>query len=114
MLSFLTGFLYSGFLNYYDACSEGLKAVSPSLKLGGPADGCKRSTYSDALLAHVVNGTNYFTGERGVRIDFLSYHKKVGNAVLIKPYLTHHSLVILIHLFYSIYKIFCISQTFPI
>lgn len=69
--------LFPGFLNYYDACSEGLRAVSPDLKLGGPADGCHRTEYSDALLAHVVNGTNYFTGERGVRIDFLSYHKKV-------------------------------------
>lgn len=67
----------SGFLNYYDACSEGLKAVSPALKLGGPGDGCRRSEYADALLQHVVNGTNYFTGERGVRIDFLSFHKKV-------------------------------------
>jgi len=67
----------SGFLNYYDACSEGLKASSPDLILGGPGDGCKRSNYADALLDHVTNGTNYFTGERGVRIDFLSFHKKV-------------------------------------
>ncbi|XP_045189835.2 alpha-L-iduronidase-like [Mercenaria mercenaria] len=65
-----------GFLNYYDACSEGLKAVSDQLRLGGPGDGCRRSLYSDALLDHVVNGINYFTGERGVRIDFLAYHKK--------------------------------------
>jgi len=64
-------------LNYYDACSEGLKASSPDLILGGPGDGCKRSNYADALLDHVTNGTNYFTGERGVRIDFLSFHKKV-------------------------------------
>uniref|UniRef100_A0A8C4GPI2 Alpha-L-iduronidase n=1 Tax=Dicentrarchus labrax TaxID=13489 RepID=A0A8C4GPI2_DICLA len=35
-----------GFLNYYDACSEG-------------------------LLAHCYNGTNYFTGETGVRIDYI-------------------------------------------
>lgn len=65
-----------GFLNYYDACSEGLRAASDQLRLGGPGDGCRRSEYSDALLEHVVNGINYFTGERGVRIDFLSYHKK--------------------------------------
>ncbi|KAL4231720.1 hypothetical protein ACF0H5_009296 [Mactra antiquata] len=67
-----------GFLNYYDACSEGLKAASPYLKFGGPGDGCKHSKYSDGLLKHIVNGRNYFTGEKGVRIDFLSYHKK-GN-----------------------------------
>lgn len=28
-----------GFLNYYDACLEGLKSVHPSLQLGGPAEG---------------------------------------------------------------------------
>ena len=66
-----------GFLNYYDACSEGLREVSDSLKFGGPGDACKRSKYSDALLDHVVNGINYFTGEKGVRIDFISFHRKV-------------------------------------
>lgn len=65
-----------GFLNYYDACSEGLREASPLLKFGGPGDGCLFTEYSDALLDHVVNGTNYFTGEKGVRIDYLSYHKK--------------------------------------
>ena len=29
----------TGFLNYYDACSEGLKAAHPSLILGTPANG---------------------------------------------------------------------------
>ena len=69
--------LTTGFLNYYDACSEGLREASPLLKFGGPGDGCLFRRYSDALLDHVVNGTNYFTGEKGVRIDFLSYHEKV-------------------------------------
>ncbi|KAL5022387.1 hypothetical protein ScPMuIL_001542 [Solemya velum] len=69
-----------GFLNYYDACSEGLKAADSKLIMGGPGDGCNdhRVKYAVALLSHIVNGTNYFTGERGVRIDFLSFHRK-GN-----------------------------------
>ncbi|XP_070197526.1 alpha-L-iduronidase-like isoform X2 [Littorina saxatilis] len=78
-----------GFLNYYDACSEGLKAASPLLTFGGPGNGCgnvvkKRSTtdYGEALLVHVSNGTNYFTGEKGVRIDFISLHKKGGGKSL--------------------------------
>ena len=33
-------FVVAGFLNYYDACSEGLKAASPLLMFGGPGDGC--------------------------------------------------------------------------
>lgn len=68
-----------GFLNYYDACSEGLKAASSLIKFGGPGAGCDRlghNSYADGLLNHIVNGNNYFTGEKGVRIDYLSYHRK--------------------------------------
>ncbi|XP_033763065.1 alpha-L-iduronidase-like [Pecten maximus] len=70
-----------GYLNYYDACSEGLLAASSELVLGGPGDGCDRkgrTKYSDGFLDHIVRGRNYFTGEVGVRLNFLSYHRK-GN-----------------------------------
>lgn len=70
-----------GFLNYYDACSEGLRAASHLLKFGGPGDSCHsppNSPYCWALLQHCQNGTNYFTGETGVRIDYIALHKKVA------------------------------------
>ncbi|XP_015230068.1 PREDICTED: alpha-L-iduronidase [Cyprinodon variegatus] len=70
-----------GFLNYYDACSEGLRAASPLLRFGGPGDSCHsppRSPYCWAMLQHCYNGTNYFTGETGVRLDYIALHKKVG------------------------------------
>uniref|UniRef100_A0A3B5M9R6 Glycosyl hydrolases family 39 N-terminal catalytic domain-containing protein n=1 Tax=Xiphophorus couchianus TaxID=32473 RepID=A0A3B5M9R6_9TELE len=70
-----------GFLNYYDACSEGLRAASPLLRFGGPGDSCHsppRSPYCWAMLQHCYNGTNYFTGETGVRIDYIALHKKGG------------------------------------
>ena len=52
-----------GFLAYYDACSEGLKAVSNALRLGGPGDGCTlEKHYCWPFLQHCANGTNYFTG----------------------------------------------------
>lgn len=66
-----------GYLMYYDACSEGLKMAHPSLRLGGPATG-----YPDkhpifwSLLQHCYNGTNFFTGEKGIRLDFVSFHIK--------------------------------------
>ncbi|XP_046367791.2 alpha-L-iduronidase-like [Haliotis rufescens] len=78
-------FTVQGFLNYYDACSEGLKAADPSLILGGPGSsrnsitsGTPRSNkkYAENLLDHVISGRNYFTGEKGVRIDFISLHRK--------------------------------------
>lgn len=30
-----------------------------------------------SLLGHCANGTNFFTGEVGVRLDYISLHKKV-------------------------------------
>ncbi|XP_028658424.2 alpha-L-iduronidase [Erpetoichthys calabaricus] len=70
-----------GFLNYYDACSEGLKEASPCLLFGGPGDSCHfppQSPYCWALFKHCYNGTNYFTGETGVRLDYIALHKKGG------------------------------------
>ncbi|KAM4854679.1 alpha-L-iduronidase isoform 2-T2 [Thomomys bottae] len=68
-----------GFLNYYDACSEGLRAASPALRLGGPGDSfhpLPRSPLCWSLLGHCASGTNFFTGEVGVRLDYVSLHKK--------------------------------------
>ncbi|XP_017394448.1 alpha-L-iduronidase [Cebus imitator] len=68
-----------GFLNYYDACSEGLRTASPALRLGGPGDSFHpppRSPLSWGLLRHCHNGTNFFTGEAGVRLDYVSLHRK--------------------------------------
>ncbi|XP_061673771.1 alpha-L-iduronidase isoform X2 [Syngnathoides biaculeatus] len=70
-----------GFLNYYDACSEGLRAASDLLRFGGPGDSCHsppHSPYCWAMLQHCYNGTNYFTGETGVRLDYIALHKKGG------------------------------------
>lgn len=69
-----------GFLNYYDACSEGLRIASPMLRMGGPGDSfhpLPRSPLCWSLLRHCANGTNFFTGEVGVRLDYISLHKKV-------------------------------------
>ncbi|XP_051026089.1 alpha-L-iduronidase [Acomys russatus] len=68
-----------GFLNYYDACSEGLRTASPTLRLGGPGDSFHpppRSPLCWSLLGHCANGTNFFTGEVGVRLDYISLHRK--------------------------------------
>ncbi|XP_029017214.1 alpha-L-iduronidase isoform X2 [Betta splendens] len=74
-----------GFLNYYDACSEGLRAASSLLRFGGPGDSCHsppHSPYCWAMLQHCYNGTNFFTGETGVRLDYIALHKKGGGSSL--------------------------------
>ncbi|XP_066090012.1 alpha-L-iduronidase isoform X1 [Saccopteryx bilineata] len=68
-----------GFFNYYDACSEGLRAANPVLRLGGPGDSFHPPPHSPlcwGLLGHCHNGTNFFTGEVGVRLDYIALHKK--------------------------------------
>lgn len=64
------------FCNYYDACSEGLRLVDPQLKLGGPGTCRTLSPLFKAFLDHCDQGTNHFTAEKGVRLDFISIHEK--------------------------------------
>ncbi len=66
-----------GFLNYYDACSEGLMEADSLLVFGGPGTaGAPGNDTFKELLNHCDTGTNYFTGEQGIRLDFISYHIK--------------------------------------
>lgn len=69
-------FSQPGFLNYYDACSEGLHDIDPALPFGGPCTSETLSPYFKTLLAHCDTGRNYFTGETGTRLDFISVHEK--------------------------------------
>jgi len=85
------------FLNYYDACSEGLKTADAALQFGGPGTALDLSATFVALLEHCDTGNNYFTGETGVRIDFISIHVKAQPIPMIKRELqvfdfirTHH------------------------
>ena len=64
------------FMRYYDACSEGLKEANPALRLGGPGTCRHMSALLKAFLAHCDSGTNCFTGQKGVRLDFISVHEK--------------------------------------
>lgn len=83
-----------GFFNYYDACSEGLHDASPELQLGGPGDSFHqppRSPLSWGLLQHCAHGTNFFTGKRSVRLDFISLHRKVSPPLLTPYFLARPS-----------------------
>ncbi|NLF40086.1 hypothetical protein GX586_11610 [bacterium] len=66
----------NAFCNYYDACSEGLKDADPAIVFGGPGTCMHLSDLLKAILAHCDTGRNYFTGERGVRMEFISVHEK--------------------------------------
>ena len=66
------------FLYYYDACSEGLREADAELRFGGPGTCETLHPYFTRLIAHCDRGTNYFTGEKGVRLDYISFHEKGG------------------------------------
>lgn len=64
------------FNNYYDACSEALLEVDPNIRFGGPGSAGDLSEIFRSIVAHCDTGVNYFTGEKGVRMDFISFHVK--------------------------------------
>jgi L-iduronidase len=65
------------FMQYFDACSAGLRTVDPDLIYGGPAsDGTNKFLYG--MLDHCINGTSTGGGECG-RLDFVNVHKKGSN-----------------------------------
>ena len=60
------------FYKLYDVFVDAVTSVDDKLRVGGPA--CFRQPFMYSFLEHVVNGTNHMTGEKGSRIDFISYH----------------------------------------
>ncbi|MBD3321839.1 MAG: hypothetical protein GF350_12155 [Chitinivibrionales bacterium] len=65
------------FYAYYDACSEGLREADSGLQFGGAAIARGIPSFNRFnIWDHCANGTNIFTGEQGVRLDYITYHKK--------------------------------------
>lgn len=60
------------FYKLYDVFVDAITSVDPKLKVGGPA--CYHESFLKNFIEHVVNGKNHVTGEKGTRIDFISYH----------------------------------------
>ena len=73
------------FCKLYDYTEAALHAVLPCARFGGPAttgsdtpEG-SGSRFLRAFLAHTREGTNCFSGKKGTRLDFTSFHTKGGN-----------------------------------
>ena len=64
----------------YDYTSEAVLRALPEAKVGGPETTNPSSRNAAAFLRtfldHVVDGTNYATGRKGVHLDFISFHAK--------------------------------------
>lgn len=60
------------FYKLYDVFVDAVTSVDPKLRVGGPAS--YHESFLKNFIEHIVNGTNHVTGEKGTRIDFISYH----------------------------------------
>lgn len=60
------------FYKMYDVFVDAVTSVDRQLRVGGPA--AYHEHFLRPFLEHVVNGTNHVTGEKGSRLDFISYH----------------------------------------
>lgn len=73
------------FCKLYDYTEAALHKVIPTARFGGPATTGNEDPEKDgslflrSFLAHTRDGINYFTGQQGTRLDFVSFHSKGGN-----------------------------------
>jgi xylan 1,4-beta-xylosidase len=64
----------------YDYTEAALHAVLPGAALGGPAVANPWGAFLAEFLEHCASGENALTGERGTRLDFVTFHAKGGVA----------------------------------
>jgi xylan 1,4-beta-xylosidase len=71
------------FCKLYDYTEAAVHAVLPNAKFGGPAT-CgplpnnMAYKFLERFLAHCIQENNYISGDKGTRIDFITFHVKGG------------------------------------
>jgi L-iduronidase len=65
-----------GLRNYFDATEAGLHDVDADLKFGGPGTARTLSPMFKVFFEHIDKGTHCLTGEKPLRLDFISVHEK--------------------------------------
>jgi xylan 1,4-beta-xylosidase len=71
------------FEKLYDYTAAAVKAAHPQMRVGGPAvtnpDRAQKSgQFLDHFLNHTSSGVNYYTGQNGTPLDFITFHVKGG------------------------------------
>lgn len=69
------------YIKLYDYSADAVKRALPTAKMGGPETTGPgwwepAIVFLNTFLDHVVNGTNYATGEKGSPLDFITFHAK--------------------------------------
>src|SRR5919199_1576842 len=60
----------------YDVTVAAVTGALPEAQVGGPGTTGPGVAFLEQFLAHCASGTNAVTGERGTRLDFVSFHTK--------------------------------------
>lgn len=63
----------TSYCNLYDYFAEGVSEVSKNIKIGGPSAAYNKR-FIEEFIIHTQRGTNYATGKKGSKFDFLSIH----------------------------------------
>ncbi|MFP4017346.1 MAG: GH39 family glycosyl hydrolase, partial [Halanaerobiales bacterium] len=71
------------FCKLYDYTEAAVHLALEGARLGGPAttgpmNGSNSSQFLDKFLKHCSSGKNYLSGEKGTRLDYISFHVKGG------------------------------------
>ncbi len=76
-----SGYWHGTFDDYaklYDYAESALHEVLPDAALGGPAVIDPNGSFLPQFLDHCANGSNAVTGDRGTRLDLVTFHAKGG------------------------------------
>jgi xylan 1,4-beta-xylosidase len=74
---------FDEFCMLYDYTEAAVHSVLKTARLGGPAttgpsQGSSAHVFLDNFLEHCVTGKNYYSGEIGTRLDYVTFHAKGG------------------------------------
>jgi xylan 1,4-beta-xylosidase len=72
---------FDEYARLYDYTELALHGVFPGASLGGPAVANPGSGFLSQFLEHCATGTNAATGQRGTRLDMVSFHAKGGVSI---------------------------------
>jgi xylan 1,4-beta-xylosidase len=64
------------FYKLHDYAVAGIRRALPTARVGGPDTAGGGGAFMDGFLAHVSEGANYVTGQKGTPTDFLAFHAK--------------------------------------
>lgn len=64
------------FLKLHDYAIDGVLRALPTARVGGPDVAGHGGDFTRMFIEHCIDGTNYVTGEKGTKFDFVAFHAK--------------------------------------